>query len=150
MMKISPRAVGMSGPAMITDSAKTQAVVLYDGDCAFCQKSVRILKSLDWLHRLKIQDARDTDNWPRTAIPLDLKRMLEEMHVVTPDRRRVYAGFSAFRWIAWRLPATLIIAPLLYLPGIPWLGNRVYRWIARHRYQLVPCSNGECRLPIGR
>jgi predicted DCC family thiol-disulfide oxidoreductase YuxK len=73
--------------------------------------------------------------------------MLEQMHLVTPDRQRLYAGFSAFRWMAWRMPLTWALAPWLYLPGVLWLGNRVYLWVARHRYQLVPCKEGVCTLP---
>ena len=127
------------------DSPK--AVVLFDGDCAFCQRSVRILKSLDWFKRLTTQNARDQGRWPAAAEPLSLPKMLEEMHLVTPDRRNIYAGFSAFRWMAWRLPLTLPMAPFLYLPGILWLGNRVYRWIAKNRYSLVPCHDGICQIP---
>ena len=64
-----------------------------------------------------------------------------------PDRRRAYAGFRAVRYMLWRMPATLPFAPLTYLPGVPWLGNRVYLWVARNRFQIVPCDEaGVCRL----
>jgi predicted DCC family thiol-disulfide oxidoreductase YuxK len=134
----------MSAP----DPAPGQGVVLFDGDCAFCQRSIAILKKLDWLHRLHYQSARETDRLPPSTEPLVQEKLIEEMHVVTPDRRRAYAGFRAFRWIAWRLPLTMLIAPLLYLPGVTWLGNKVYRWVAKHRFQLVPCDAGECKVPL--
>jgi len=130
------------------DPAPEKAVVLYDGDCPFCRKSVAILKRLDWLDRLHGQNARDTDRLPPSREPLELPRMLEEMHVVTPDRTRALAGFRAFRWMAWRLPPTVVLAPFLYLPGVLWLGNRVYRWVAKNRYSLVPCDDGGCRVPL--
>ena len=128
-------------------AAVPKAVVLFDGDCAFCQWSVRILKSFDWFKRLSMQNARDPDQWPTAAEPLSLPKMLEEMHLVTPDRRHTYAGFSAFRWMAWRMPPTMPIAPFLYIPGVLWLGNRVYRWIAKNRYSLVACQDGVCQVP---
>ncbi len=133
--------------AVPVSAASPKAVVLFDGDCAFCQRSVRILKSLDWFKRLTTQNARDQERWPAAAEPLSLPRMLEEMHLITPDRRKTYAGFSAFRWMVWRLPLTVPMAPLLYLPGVLWLGNRVYRWIAKNRYSLVPCHDGVCQIP---
>jgi predicted DCC family thiol-disulfide oxidoreductase YuxK len=129
------------------DPAKGKGVVLYDGMCPLCQRSVRLLKRLDWLHRLHFRDCRDTPNLPKSAVPLDQKKMLEEMHLVTPDRKRVYAGFAAFRWMAWRLPLTCLFAPLLYLPGVPWLGRKMYLWVAKNRYNLVPCKDGVCQLP---
>ena len=134
--------------ATAVDPAPGRGVVLFDGDCAFCRKSVGILKQLDWLGRLHYQSARDTDKLPPSAEPLHTEKMLEEMHVVTPDRQRAFAGFRAFRWMAWRLPLTLPIAPLLYVPGVPWLGDRVYKWIAKNRFNLVPCRDGACKVPL--
>jgi predicted DCC family thiol-disulfide oxidoreductase YuxK len=129
------------------DPAEGKAVVLYDGMCPLCLRSVPFLVKLDWLNRLHTQDCRDTPHLPRCEVPLEPKRLLEEMHVVTPDRKHAYAGFAAFRWMAWRLPAVCWLAPLLYLPGVPWLGRKVYLWVAKNRYNLVPCKDGVCQLP---
>jgi predicted DCC family thiol-disulfide oxidoreductase YuxK len=130
-----------------SDPAVGKGVVLFDGDCRFCQKSVGIIRRLDWFARFHFQSARDTAHLPPSTVPLDSSKMIEEMHLVTPDRQRVYAGFSAFRWMAWRMPMTTFLAPFLYLPGVLWAGNRVYRWIAKNRFDLVPCHDGQCVLP---
>jgi predicted DCC family thiol-disulfide oxidoreductase YuxK len=134
-------------PASATDPITDKGIVLYDGNCRLCQGSIQVLKRLDWLKKLHCQDCRDIQNLPKCEIPLDPERLLEQMHVVTPDRKRTYAGFAGFRWMAWRMPLTWGIAPLLYLPGARWLGNKVYLWVARNRYNLVPCKDGVCTLP---
>lgn len=123
-----------------------KAVVLYDGQCELCRRGVELLKRLDWLKRFTCQDARDEARLPVTDPPLNSARLLEEMHLVTPDGRRVYHGFGVIRWMAWRLPLLVPVAPLLYLPGVPALGQRLYLWIARRRFHLAPCSHGECRV----
>ncbi len=123
------------------------AIVLFDGQCAFCRKSVSLLRRLDWLGRFDCRDARDVANLPPSGDPLDPQRLLEEMHVVTPDRKRAYAGYRAVRWIAWRLPLLWPLAPFLHLPGAVWLGSKLYRWIARNRFKLVPCRHGVCTVP---
>jgi predicted DCC family thiol-disulfide oxidoreductase YuxK len=125
-------------------------VVLFDGQCPLCRRSVEILKKLDWLGRLAYQDCRDEAHWPPSDQPLEMTRLLEEMHVVTASRRRAFAGYAAFRWIAWRIPAAWPIAPLLYIPGVPWLGNKAYLWVAKRRMHLVPCHDGVCQLPTRR
>jgi predicted DCC family thiol-disulfide oxidoreductase YuxK len=125
------------------------AQVLYDGDCALCRKSVSLLQRLDWLQRLKYLSVRNQAQIPDDA-RLRPERLLQEMHLVTPDRARVYHGFAAFRWLAWRLPLLMPLAPLLYLPGVPWLGQRLYLWVARNRFRLVPCHGGVCTLPAAR
>jgi predicted DCC family thiol-disulfide oxidoreductase YuxK len=122
-----------------------RAQVLYDGQCAFCRKSIELLRRLDWLGRLAYVDARDPSRLPPGA-PLEPSRLLEEMHVLTPDRH-VHHGFGALRWLAWRLPLLWPLAPLLYIPGVPALGQRLYLWVARNRFRLVPCHGGVCALP---
>ena len=76
------------------------------------------------------------------------EKLIEQMHVVTPNRKRAHAGFAAFQWMAWRLPLTLPIAPFLYLPGVPRLGHRAYLWVAKNRFDLVPCDDGGCRVDL--
>jgi predicted DCC family thiol-disulfide oxidoreductase YuxK len=128
------------------DIAGRRAIVLYDGQCPFCRATVGLLRRLDWLRQLHFQDCRRVEEWPSAPVPLTLDRLLEEMHLITPDRQRVYAGYRAFRWMAWRLPLLTPWAPWLYLPGIPWLGQRLYQWVAKHRYQLIPCRDGVCQV----
>lgn len=137
----------MIASAAITAQSATQALVLYDGKCAFCRRGVETLKKLDWLKKLSYQDFQQLEHLPATVPPLERDRLLEEMHLVTPSGSQVYAGFYAFRWMAWRLPLTWLIAPFLYVPGIPWLGVKAYVWIAKHRYHLIPCKDGVCELP---
>jgi predicted DCC family thiol-disulfide oxidoreductase YuxK len=134
----------------MTDPAPGQGIVLYDGECPFCLRSVGLLRRLDWLGRLHFQSAREADRLPPCRVPLDRAKLLDEMHVVPPGRDRVYAGFRAVRWLLWRLPATWPLAPFLYLPGVPWAGQRLYRWVARNRFDLVPCEHGACRVRPGK
>jgi predicted DCC family thiol-disulfide oxidoreductase YuxK len=124
-----------------------RSVVLYDGQCAFCRRSVGLLRRLDWFGRLRYQDARDTGHLPASDEPLDPHRLLEQMHVLVPGGHRAYSGFRALRYLAWRLPALWAFAPWMYLPGIPALGQRIYLWVAKNRFHLVPCHGGVCRVP---
>ncbi len=128
-----------------------QGQVLYDGQCPLCRKSVGILKSLDGLGLLTYVDARDHNHLPPSDAPLDPERLIQEMHLLTPDGRRLFHGFAALRWIAWRLPLLLWpLSPFLYIPGVPQLGQRLYLWVARNRFRLVPCHGGVCTLPPRR
>ncbi|MCI0683438.1 MAG: DUF393 domain-containing protein [Gemmataceae bacterium] len=123
-----------------------RARVFYDGDCPLCRKSVAILRRLDWLGRLECVNSRGADQPLLRQPPLSSAPLLDEMHLLTPDGQRLHHGFGAFRWMAWRLPLCWLIAPLLYIPGVPWLGQRIYLWIARRRFQLLPCRHGVCTI----
>lgn len=135
--------------ATFPTTARRTGIVLYDGTCPLCQRSVAILRRLDWRKALSFHDARDPANLPMAKTPLVRKRLLEEMHVVTPTGE-VFAGFAAFRWIAGVLPPLMMVWPLLFLPGVPALGQRAYLWVAKNRYNLVPCKDGVCQLPAAR
>ena len=124
--------------------AGTQHRALYDGDCAFCRKSLDLVKRLDWLGRLAYVNVRE-DQPLLHAPPVAGAPLLEQMHVLTAGGRLV-GGYRAVRWLAWRLPLLWPIAPLLYLPGVTQLGDRLYRWVARNRFRLVPCQHGVCSI----
>jgi predicted DCC family thiol-disulfide oxidoreductase YuxK len=123
------------------------AIVLYDGDCPLCRKTVSILKRLDWFDRLRFHNCRDTARIPANTAHLDPARMIAEMHVLTPDRTQARSGFRAVRWIAGRVPILWPLYPLLFVPGLPRLGQRLYLWVARNRFRLVPCRDGVCTIP---
>src|SRR5262249_27093528 len=123
-----------------------QAKVFYDGQCRFCTKSVQLLRRLDWNHTLRFVDSRE-DEAEVARLPVDSAELLNQMHLQTPDAKHIYRGFEAVRWIVGRLPLTELFAPLLFLPGIPTLGQKLYLWIARNRFNLVPCHDGQCSIP---
>jgi len=60
--------------------------------------------------------------------------------VVTASRK-IETGFDAYRAIAWSIPLLIPLAPLLYLPGVPAIGRRVYAAVARRRLR------GGCPVP---
>lgn len=122
-----------------------KAKVLYDGECPLCRKSVAVLRRLDWFRRLEAVNARDGTQPVLQTPAVAAAPLLEEMHLLTPAGT-LHKGFRAFRWMAWRLPLFWLIAPLLYIPGIPTLGQRVYLWVARNRFHLVPCHDGVCEI----
>jgi predicted DCC family thiol-disulfide oxidoreductase YuxK len=124
-----------------------KAVVIYDGECPLCRRSVRLLRGLDWFNVLAYADARHPAQLPELPVPVEPSRFLEEMHLLTPNGQAVHHGFRAFRWLAWRLPLLWVVAPLLYLPGAETLGQRLYLWVARNRFRLLPCHGGVCTLP---
>ena len=128
-------------------ASPNQAVVLYDGHCPLCRKTTSILRRFDWLGRLAFHNCRDAANIPANTAHLDTARMLREMHVLTPDRRRALSGFPAVRWIAGRVPVLWPLYPLLFVPGMTRLGQRLYLWVARNRFHLVPCHDGVCTIP---
>jgi len=123
-----PRATSDEQPA----TSNPHPAILYDGQCGLCINSIKWVRRLDWRRKFVLRDVNQRDAIARDYPGLDPTAALEEMHLILPNGRRL-AGFLAFREIAKNLPAGWLIWPLLFIPGVPFVGARVYRLIARHR-----------------
>ena len=119
--------------------------VIYDGQCGFCIRSLRICKALDVRHRLRFHDANARQQVNAAFPELANADVEHAMFAVTPDRR-VHRGFFAFRQVARVSPLMWPALLLLYLPGSSWLGPRIYAWIARNRSRFG-CESEVCELP---
>jgi predicted DCC family thiol-disulfide oxidoreductase YuxK len=121
-----------------------KALVIYDGQCRFCQACVAWLRKMDALGRLEYGDARDPSLLARYP-GIDPEAALRRLHLVPPGGE-VLEGFHAFRWLAGRLPALWITWPFLWLPGVAPLGVRVYDLVARNRFAFGTCEAGACEV----
>jgi len=121
--------------------------LVYDGQCAFCRASVRLLRALDWFRRIRAVDLHtQAEEVAQRAPYLTHNQMMAAMQLITPAGK-VYPGFFGFRQAAWLLPLAWALLPLLYLPGMSKLGPAIYAQIARRRYGLSRCGpDGACEL----
>jgi len=127
-------------------AARGRAVLLYDGRCGFCLESIKRLRVLDlfgWVDPLDFHTQPDLAKLNPALTP---QRCRSEMVLLEPNGR-VSGGFEAFRRMAPHLPMVWPLVPVLYVPGMRWLGTRIYRWIATHRYLLhrnPACAANQC------
>jgi predicted DCC family thiol-disulfide oxidoreductase YuxK len=122
--------------------ASRRILVLYDGECGLCQRSVFGLRILDWLDRLRYADFRHPTVRKKEAPELTEETLDKAMHIKLPNGKFL-TGFYAFRRIAWNLPACWIIAPFLYIPGVPFIGRCVYARVAASRKK---CTHESCKI----
>lgn len=116
-------------------------VLVFDGDCAFCTSSARVLAR--WSNR---RDAYHVAPWQQldlTALGLTEGQCIEAVQWV--DGRG--GGASGHLAIAAALraghPAWRPVAVLLRAPLVSPLAARVYAWVADHRYAM-PGSTPAC------
>ncbi|PJF40354.1 MAG: hypothetical protein CUN55_12845 [Phototrophicales bacterium] len=125
--------------------------VLYDGQCVLCRNSIRMLRALDWFKKFEPIELQQAIQQPRFN-HLDYQDLMGAIHII-PDENRVYTGFFGVRYQMRYLPLLWPLLPLLYLPGMNWLGPKIYGWIARRRYAINKllgnpiCEDGYCRIP---
>jgi predicted DCC family thiol-disulfide oxidoreductase YuxK len=112
-------------------AAEPTVLVLYDGSCGLCRRTVGLIRVLDVLGHVRVHDV--LNEWPQlVGVGLSQAACLQTMHVL--DGTRVFTGFRGYRTLAWHLPLWWPVVPFLYLPGVPFVGERVYDHVAARRH----------------
>ena len=127
---------------------------LYDSYCVLCQQTRRIVTRLDWRGRIEFLDLHEHEAVYARFPHLADYDLAGEIHVVMPDGA-VQGGFYGMRAMLRALPLAYPLWLLLMLPGMDWIGTRIYGFIARNRYsinrffgvELPDCEGGFCKLP---
>lgn len=127
---------------------------IFDGRCVICQGTRRVVRALDWLKRVEFLDLHAHEQVAHRYPQLDAAAMMGEIHVVD-GRGGLYRGFLGTRRMLRELPLGWPLWALLHLPGMTWLGGRIYRFIAHRRYSInrllgvdlgPDCADGYCRI----
>lgn len=112
----------------------SEALLLYDGECGFCQRGVRFLYERDptgRIHFASLRSARGREELRRHGLPEDTSDTMVLLHsgrALVRSSGALRAG-TLLRW-PWRALAWLGLA-------VPRpLRDAVYRWIAARRHRL--------------
>lgn len=118
--------------------------IIFDGQCGFCIRSLKVVRALDIRGALRFHDA----NQPETLelFPELRGADLTEAMYARVQGEPAHRGFYAFRRVLWSSPLMWPLIPLLYFPGVSFLGERVYAWVARNRKNFG-CESDLCPLP---
>jgi predicted DCC family thiol-disulfide oxidoreductase YuxK len=116
-----------------------RALMIFDGDCGFCTASVNVIRR--WIH----PDC-DIEPWQFTAIEefdLTPEECTTAVQFVTGDRN-VYSGSRAVMQMLRTAPLPWpVLGAIGDAPGVAFIADRVYRWIATNREKL-PGSTPAC------
>lgn len=121
--------------------APESGILVYDGDCGFCTKSV------EWLARRNLlgYPAKPWQSFDQGDLPVT-PEVLQTQVVLDRTGHAPLGGADAFAACAkassspWRW-----VGGIMALPVVRSLAQAVYRAVARNRYRM-PGSSGACRL----
>lgn len=115
-------------------------VLIYDGDCGFCTRTVQ------WgqRHIARMTPAAPYQSSDLAALGLDEARCSVAVQYVTRggEVRSAQDGVAATLLAAGR--GWWVLGALLHVPGLHWLAGVLYRWVARNRHRLM--ANSTCSI----
>jgi predicted DCC family thiol-disulfide oxidoreductase YuxK len=106
-------------------------IVIFDGKCGFCRASVHFLKKLDWLGKLEFVSL--TDPRALAIAPGVTKEDFEKAVYCVSNKGKITSAARCFRFMAIRVPLLFPLGLLLWFPGMIWIAEKIYEWIANHR-----------------
>lgn len=132
---------------MSTEAQKTNHV-LYDDGCPFCTFQMRVLTWLDWFNATTLLPL-SAPHAAALAPHLTREDLLEAIHCVARDGR-IHRGARAIRFVGLRMPLLIPVALFLWLPGVIWIAEKIYAFVAKRRYaisRLFGCKDACSILP---
>lgn len=125
--------------------------VIYDGNCNLCVTLVQLLESLDkgeLFEYIPMQDEQALSNFGVTSQDCEMGMILIDAN--SPQRR--WQGSDAAEEIGRLLPAgDVFISAYRAMPGVKWMGDRVYEQLRDNRYSLFGkrSSTYKSAYPVG-
>ena len=123
--------------------------LLYDGDCGFCLKCIRVLRKMDLFGTLEYVNFHE-DIAAGRPLPAGLSKeqVLKRIYLIENDRH-AYGGYAVFRRICWQMPILAALIPVIFFPGMGIVGPLMYDFVARNRMCIGGGKGNSCRLPAG-
>lgn len=125
----------VSGPdAGLEAGHEAACTIVYDGECAFCQRQVARIRALDPNGSFEYVRKQAADLMEKLPALRD-SNFETGMRIVLPDGQ-VRVGADSVYEIARRLPGWRWLAWIYRVPLVHQAARGVYAWIARNRKRL--------------
>jgi predicted DCC family thiol-disulfide oxidoreductase YuxK len=114
--------------------------LIFDGDCRFCRGQVGAVKRLDSADRIDLVPYQAAE---LESYGVSRKAAEQAMHLVAPSGA-VWSGAAAARELFRLMPVLRPLAWLFRVPGVMFVAERMYRWVARRRHRFG-CESSTCK-----
>ena len=106
-------------------------IVAYDNTCQFCTSAKLDMEKIDRKKKLKWVGI---SNFNYKRYKLKKSDLLKEMYLI--EGKKFYKGYYAWKQIAKKIPLMYPLYLISLIPGMDFIGDMIYKIIAKHRYKL--------------
>jgi len=111
--------------------ALNKPIIIYDNRCLFC---TNIKNKVDRLDKNKKLKWVGIDNFDYRKYKLKKDDLFKEMYLI--ENEIVYKGYYSWKRISKKIPLLYPFYLFSLIPGIDFIGDKVYKLISKHRYNL--------------
>jgi predicted DCC family thiol-disulfide oxidoreductase YuxK len=109
-------------------------LIVFDDTCSLCNTSVGWVRRLDWRHQFNFMGYSTA----ATKYPEVAKTALGAGVQIRFANKQTQIGINAVRSILLKTPLGFVPGVLLFIPGIHFIANRVYKHMAANRPRACP------------
>lgn len=122
-------------------------VLLYDGACGFCTRSVEL--AIGWLPRGRVEwQPYQTEDL--AAYGLSEAEVASSVHLVETSGRITHGAAAVGRVLVLSGGAAGLVGRLILAPPVAWLAEAAYRLVSAVRHRLPGTTPALARLPEDR
>lgn len=128
------------------NAERPQNILVFDGQCQYCIKSVEVLRRADLFNKVRYIDLNKEIDLTNIHPRLTKSLALSQLNLIDPSLKMA-GGFYAVRRLAMICPLLWPLVPVFYLPGMGIVGSYIYKFIAKNRYFFHfnrTCDNHAC------
>ncbi|MEN8144260.1 MAG: DUF393 domain-containing protein [Gemmatimonadota bacterium] len=126
------------------ENRRQQITIVYDGECAFCRRSIDAIRSRDRWEQFEYVP-RNTPGLDERFRQLALEDFSSGIRVIE-ENGCVHVGADGVHQIAARLPYFRRWTWLYSVPLVRGVTRRIYGWIAANRMKLSGRCAEECEV----
>jgi len=111
---------------------KQDLIVLFDGNCTICRRTIATFQRFDILGRVCYINALDTPKLKELQLTwIEPAALMRDMHAVAG--RKTWKGYECYRTLALRIPILWPLWPLMWFWPVAVVGRMIYRKVADAR-----------------
>lgn len=118
----------------------------YDAECPLCNKIIVVIKHFDIFNAVQCLSMQGNYRIDDALKKYDEETLLVNIHGVTSSGK-VVSGYQAYVQLFKSLIYTFPLGLLGSLPGVSFIGRRIYAFIAENRIT-QRCTSENCYLPV--
>ena len=106
-------------------------IIVYDNRCLFCTHTKSKVDKWDKGKKLRWVGI---DSFDYKKYKLKKEDLFKEMYLI--DNEKIYKGYYSWKRIAKKIPLLFPLYIFSLIPGVDFVGDKVYKFVSNHRYQL--------------
>ena len=135
--------VGLWDRLFVFFKAKASTLIFYyDEECPLCIRVKITISHFDWFKLVEFRGVQSYGIYDERLSGISKDELLDSIYSID-DKNIVREGIETYKKVFARIPVFYLLAVLLKLPGISWLGKKTYEYVASNRL-VDRCTEDNC------